>query len=371
MAVIDVVKWDVNDNQFCYKFPSDDLRIGTQLVVYVAQTAFFIKGGKICDEFTSGTYTITTENIPLLNKLVNIPFGRKSPFKAEVWFVNQITKLDVNWGTPQPIQLEDPVYKIVVPVRAFGQYGIRISNPRLFLETLIGNMSGYSSDKIKQYFKGKISTQINSLISSRITQEKVSVLDVNSQLIEMSDYCNRQLNKIFCKYGIDIVEFSIVSINVPESDPSFIKLKESKDEAAKFAIVGSENYKTARGFDTLQAAAANEGAGGQIASLGAGFGAGIGIGNAIGQIASQGVQNTIPVIPPPVPQELTYFLYYNGQQVGGQTVQHIATLLAQGIIHSDTWVWKPGLPAWIKLYQMPELASLLNRQSPPPVPSQL
>ena len=57
MALIDVIKCDVNSNEFIYKFPSDDLRIGSQLVVYPSQTAFFLKGGKICDEFTSGTYT--------------------------------------------------------------------------------------------------------------------------------------------------------------------------------------------------------------------------------------------------------------------------------------------------------------------------
>ena len=60
-----------------------------------------------------------------------------SPFKAEVWFINQISKLDMPWGTPQPILLEDPKYKIIVPVRSNGQYGLRIKDPRLFLETLI------------------------------------------------------------------------------------------------------------------------------------------------------------------------------------------------------------------------------------------
>nr|MCR5393951.1 SPFH domain-containing protein [Bacteroidales bacterium] len=120
MALIDVIKWEVSDEEFIYKFPSDDLRIGSQLVVYQSQTAFFVQKGKICDEFTAGTYTIKTENIPILNKLINLAFGGDSPFKADVWFVNQITKLNMKWGTPQPIQLEDPKYGIIVPVRAFG-----------------------------------------------------------------------------------------------------------------------------------------------------------------------------------------------------------------------------------------------------------
>lgn len=57
MALIDVVKWETNTNDFCWKFPSENLRIGTQLVVHTSQTAFFVKGGAVLDGFTPGTYT--------------------------------------------------------------------------------------------------------------------------------------------------------------------------------------------------------------------------------------------------------------------------------------------------------------------------
>ena len=180
MALFDVVKWDVNQREFCHKFPSQDLRLGTQLIVNTAQTAIFVKGGQICDEFSSGTYTLKSENLPLLNKLVNLPFGGDSPFQAEVWFINRISRLDMKWGTPQPIQLEDPKYNIIVPVRAFGQYGIRVDNPRLFLETLIGNMSSFSADSIDSYFKGKLISNLNSTIAQRIIQAQISVLDISS-----------------------------------------------------------------------------------------------------------------------------------------------------------------------------------------------
>ena len=90
MALIDVITAEFRENQLVSKFPSDNLRLGSQLIVHPAQTAFFVHGGKICDEFTAGTYTLKNEELPLLNKLVNIPFGGDSPFKAEVWFVSQV-----------------------------------------------------------------------------------------------------------------------------------------------------------------------------------------------------------------------------------------------------------------------------------------
>ena len=159
MPVIDVIKWEINDKEFCHKYPSDNISMGAQLVVYPGQTAFFVRGGKICDSFGQGTYTIQSDNIPILDALINVPFGSasgdaasgksKSPFKAEVWFVNTVTRLDLKWGTPVPLQLEDPKYNIIVPVGAFGQYGIKICDPALFLATLIGNMPGFTVTQIE------------------------------------------------------------------------------------------------------------------------------------------------------------------------------------------------------------------------------
>jgi len=93
MALIDVVKFDGDPTQLVWKFPSDNLRLGTQLVVKTSQLAFFCKGGQILDKFQPGTYTLSTNNIPLLTKHISLPFGGDTPFQAEVWFVNLVAKL--------------------------------------------------------------------------------------------------------------------------------------------------------------------------------------------------------------------------------------------------------------------------------------
>lgn len=366
MALIDVVKCEMDGKTLCQKFPSEDLCLGSQLVVYSAQTALFVKGGAVCDEFTAGTHTLKTENIPILNKIINLPFGKQSPFQAEVWFVNHISKLDMKWGTPQPLQLEDPRYHVIVPVRAFGQYGIRISNARKFLETLIGNMASFSTEQIDAYFKGKIIAQLNALISQKIATDKISILDINTNLLDMSLYCQNQIDASMQQYGVELCDFTIMSINVPQDDPSVVKLKAAKDEMARINIMGRDNYQMDRSFDVLETAAGNTGAGGQMAAMGAGLGVGVGFGAMAGQMAGQ-TMNTNPT-PPPMPPQTTYFVYVNGQQLGGQTAQTISSLITQGAVNGETLVWAAGMPAWVKLAQVPELAQLLSAQTPPPMP---
>lgn len=367
MAIIDVVKYQTVDGELCHKFDSDDLRMGTQLVVHPAQTALFVKGGAICDEFTAGTYRIDTENIPILNKIINLPFGSESPFQAEVWFINQTAKLNLPWGTPLPIQIEDPRYHIIVPVRAHGQYGIRVTNPRIFLETLIGSMGAFTSEQIEQFYKGRIISALNSLLARQIVTNGISILDINTLLLSMSDSINEQLNQLLGKYGVSIIEFSIMSITFPQDDESVIKLKNAKDLAARLRITGRDVYQMERSFNVLEAAANNDGAGGQMMGLGVGLGAGMGVGNAAGNIAGQYL-NTNPHVPP-IPQSApTYYLLIDGQQVPNLTTESISAYISSGVVDGSTLAWTIGMSAWLPISQIPTLASLINSITPPPLP---
>lgn len=363
MAIIDVVKIESNNEDFVVKYPSEDLRLGTQVIVNTSQVAFFVKGGKIFDQFESGTFTLKTENIPLLNKLINLPFGSNSPFQAEVWYVNLISKLDLKWGTPNPIQLEDPKYKIIVPIRAFGQYGFRISNPRVFLETLVGNMSVFSAEKINEYFKGKILSSLTSLISVEMISKYVSILEINAHLDELSIVALGKIRNEFEKYGIEIVNFFFNSINVPENDESIIKLKEAKDLAAKLQILGRDNYQMERSFGVLDRAAENDGGlAGTFAGAGLGLGVGVGIAGQMNQVSGNLTTN----IPPPIPQIETYHLIINNLQSGPHNISQISQFIQAGQINLDSFCWKPGMSNWVQIKNIPELLSLISNVPPPP-----
>lgn len=366
MALIDVVKCEVNDRELVYKFPSEDLRIGTQLVVYSGQTAFFVKGGKVMDEFTSGTYTIKTENIPLLNKLINLPFGKESPFKAEVWFINNLAILDSKWGTPTPLQLEDPKYGIIVPVRAFGQYGLKVKEPRVFLETLVGNMTSFTTEKVSSYFKGKMMAKFNTLLSTKISNDQISILQINSHLSEMSDYMQAELSGYFETYGLELESFNIMSVNVPQEDPSFKKLREAIDKAAQLRIVGRDVYQMDRSFDVLDKAAANEGTAGGMMNMGMGLGLGVNMGNQMGAMAAQNISTQ--VAPPPLPQTAFYYVALGGQQQGPYDTNTICQYIQGGQLTRDTLAWKQGMPAWSPLGTLPEFANMFGA-CPPPIPN--
>lgn len=370
MNVADIIKWESNAHEVVHKFESDNLRLGSQLIVYPSQTAFFVKGGKICDEFICGTYTIKSENIPLLEKLINIPFKNETPFKADVWFVNQIEFLDCKWGTLSPLQLEDPKYEIIVPIRAFGQYGFKIAKPRVFLERLVGNMSSFATSKVAEYFRGVILSKLTSIIYNKMKQDNLSVLNINSNVEELAEYAKIAITDVFRRYGLELSLFNIISISINESDPSFVRLKESKDAAAEIKIIGRENYQMTRSFNVLEKAAENDNG---IAGAAVGLGAGVGIGGVVGTMSAKTINtNTQDVdIIPPIPT-INYYLAIKGQQKGPFGFDYIEQEITNGKIGENTLIWKKGLKQWRKIGEMNEFKHFFGDDDdcPPPIPTE-
>ena len=363
MKLVDVIRWEVNDSEIVHRFDSDELRLGSQLVVYPGQTAFFIKGGKVYDEFTNGTYIIKSENIPLLGKVINAPFDGETPFKAEVWFVNTISLLNNKWGTMTPIQVEDPKYDVIVPVRAYGQYGFHIDNPRLFLEKLVGNMASFETNQLVDYFKGVLLSKLNHIIYDALQQRNQTVLTISSQIENLSQYAQSCLAHDFAEYGVALELFSIISISVKEDDPSYIRLKEAKDAKARINVLGREDYQMTRSFDVLEKAANNHGG---MSGAAMGIGAGIGLGNAAASLAS-GIINTQIGSTPPSPPIKTYFLVINGQQQGNLDMVRIEEMYRNHVINDDTLVWTKGMAQWQKLSECADF-SHISSAFPPPIP---
>lgn len=289
MALVSVIKYDGNPDVFAWKHPDDELGTWTQLIVNESQQAILFKGGQALDVFDAGRHTLSTKNIPILENFVNLPFGGNSPFKAEVWFVNKVFNLNVKWGTPSPIQIQDPTFGVFVPVRSNGQFGLQIVDSKKFLVKLVGTLSSFTKQDISEYFRGHYVTRVKDAISTYILEKKIDVLNINMHLDELSDFLHSRISPVMEEYGVALPNFYVNDISVPEDDPAVIRLRDALAKKAEMDIIGY-TYVQERSFDTLEGAATNEGSMaapvmGAGIGMGMGFGVGAGMGGAFNEIA--------------------------------------------------------------------------------------
>ena len=286
MAIIDVVKWDGAPRVYAWKFPSQELSAKTQLIVSESQQAVLLKEGIAYGPFGPGRHVLDTRNYPILTSLVKVVTG-SSPFTAEVWFVQCAFKLDVKWGTTNAMQIEDPKYHIMLPVRSFGQYGVKVEDAAKFLVKLVGTLPAFTERTLSDYFRGIIVTRVKDLIGKYLVEKQISVLELSAHLNEISQTIEAQIAEEVQEFGVRVVMFNVNSISTDDNDPAVKKLREALATRAEMDIVGY-NYQQKRSFDTLETAAGNNGAGGVMnAGIGLGMGIGLGapMGSAMGQIA--------------------------------------------------------------------------------------
>ncbi|SES66246.1 Membrane protease subunit, stomatin/prohibitin family, contains C-terminal Zn-ribbon domain [Pseudobutyrivibrio sp. C4] len=287
MAIIDVVRFDglKSRDWLIYKYPSEELVLGTQLIVQEGQVALFVRGGVVADVFYPGTYTLATENLPILKSLVNLPFGDRTPFSAEVYFINTTVRLDINWGTTDPIQLIDPKYYVKLRIRAFGQMGLKVLDVTTLFKEVIGGMQKtdiVKFDKVKEYYRGILVIKAKSAIADSIINNGISALEISTKLEALSEKVKEQVSPEFEKYGFSVANFFIQSINFPDED--FEKINKILEDKAAFEIMGDGRYATKRSFDVYEGAANNQsGVAGAFAAGGIGLGAAMGMGASMNQ----------------------------------------------------------------------------------------
>jgi membrane protease subunit (stomatin/prohibitin family) len=253
----------------CHKIPEDgsgETRMGSQLVVREYQQAVFFRDGKGLDVLGPGRHTLTTQNIPVLARLIGLAFNdHKSPFRTEVVFVNTKVFTDQKWGTKEPVPFRDSDLGYV-QLRAFGAFTMRVKDPLLFVNTLVAGRGRFTTADIGNFLRDVIVSRLNDLLGEVLK----SIFDLARMYDEIASAAKLRMADDFAKYGIELQDFYINAITPPE------EVQKAINERASMGALGDMNrYMQFKTANAMGDAAKNPGAVGE--SMGAGLGIGLGM----------------------------------------------------------------------------------------------
>ena len=322
MAFASVIKYEGNNKTFVWKYPEEDFNTSSQLIVHESQEAIFFKDGKALDLFGAGIYTLETQNIPIIGRLLNIATGGETPFHCEVYFINKTEQLNIKWGTDTKVQYIEPTYNFPISVGACGEMSLVVNDSRKLLTKIVGTQNELTQEQVVMMFKGFLMTKIKPYIAKQMRENKINIFEIDEHLQEFSNDLKQMLVVDFDDYGVELSKFIVTTFMKPEDDPMFRKFKDlyfrnyadvaeaklnqqvelikaetsaqkvvidSKAQATKRAQEGY-TYQQERGFDVARDLAKND-AKGQFTNLGIGLGTMAGVGVGISHIVNDALNN--------------------------------------------------------------------------------
>lgn len=241
------------------------VQLGSQLVVEESQEAVFLRDGRALDVFGPGRHTLTTANLPLLTRLIGLPFEGKSPFQAAAIFVSTKRFMDLKWGTKEPVVYRDRELDMV-RLRAFGKFAVRIADTQTFVHQVVGTQGHYTSAAVESFFKDVIVARLTDFLGETLE----SIFDLPAAYDELAEALAGRVGADFDKYGLELVDLYIGAITPPD------EVKKRIDERGGMAAVGDPDaYLKFKAAKAMGDAAEGGGEGG--GAVGAGIGAGIGM----------------------------------------------------------------------------------------------
>ena len=283
--------FDESNGSLVQRYPQEgsaDIKLGAQLIVQENQEAIFFRGGKALDLFHPGRHTLTTANVPLLTRLLTIPW-EKSPFQALVYFIGKQTFLDQKWGTPQPITLRDADFGMV-RLRSFGKFTFRVADSSILVDTLVGTQGKYTTDEVTSYLRDLIVSRLTEVVAGKA----IGILDLPAHFDQIAGDTRAKVVGDFTKYGLELCDFFLSSITPPED------VQKAIDARSSMGAVGDLNAYMKFQAAQSMARMAEQG-GGAAGPMGMGMGAGFGMmlpGMIQQAMAASAAASAPPVVPP-------------------------------------------------------------------------
>ncbi len=196
IVFLEVIEWfDETGRELVHRIPeegSGEVKLGAQLIVRESQAGVFFYKGRACEAFGPGRHTLTTANIPVLTKLLAIPWGMTSPLRAETYMVNMKIFPNLKWGTRDPVAFKDSELGLI-RLRAHGVFNIQVFQPLLFINTLVGTMGRFTTEEIEEYLKRVIVSRFNDYLGENLD----SVLNLPGNTKNSPRVLKNALRKIF------------------------------------------------------------------------------------------------------------------------------------------------------------------------------
>jgi membrane protease subunit (stomatin/prohibitin family) len=278
---------DTSKHQIVYKWPDINIRKFARAIVEPDAVAVFMSQGQVMGVLLPGQHTLDAKELPFLGMFVDWATGGNA-FRAEIYFV-ATREFPSNRFGGRLDEVQDPVSGLIVTLRTFGEYALRVNEPTKLILNLVGTVDVTNNEAVTAWVTQQLLKATRTTVTTQLMSGAWPILGLSVHSPEIEQQALQGANHELTDYGISLTRLGNVDVNLDDEDNA--RLKKLAGDTAYSRLAG--------GFLQAAQAEALQGAGEGMSKGGEGvtpmfFGAGMGMAGQMMQAPAQA-----PYAPPP------------------------------------------------------------------------
>jgi membrane protease subunit (stomatin/prohibitin family) len=260
---------DDRKGQIVFKWPDLTIRRFTHAIVNADEMALFVNTGQVVATMGPGRHQIDANELPGLGVLIDHISGGNA-YRAELYFVGTREYPSIRFGG-RIDDVQDPRSGLVVTLRVFGDYALRVTDPVRLITNLTSTVDVADNDRITGWVSDQLLKVMRTNVTTQIIRNGWPILGLMAYSAEIEQAALEAGNGQLAAYGIELSRMGNFDINLKPEDEEQLK-QLAKDTSYSHLAGGFQQY--AAGEMALGAGQgmAKGGGGTEGAFLGAGFG---------------------------------------------------------------------------------------------------
>jgi membrane protease subunit (stomatin/prohibitin family) len=278
---------DSAKGQIVYKWPDQNIRKFARAIVEPDAVAVFMNQGQVMGVLSPGQHTLDASELPFLGMFVDWA-SNSNAFKAEIYFVGAREYPHCRFGGRLD-EVQDPVSGLIVTLRAFGEYALRVLDPVKLIVNLVGTVDVTNNEAITGWVAQQLLKVTRTAVTTQLMSGAWPILGLSMHSPDIEAAAGPAANEQLADYGLAIARFGNLDVNLDDDDNA--RLKKLAADTSYSRLAGS--FLQAAQAEALQGAGEGMAQGGGAATP-MFLGAGLGMANQMMQPSPQA-----PAAPPP------------------------------------------------------------------------
>ena len=230
---------DDRKGQIVFKWPDVTIRRFTHAIVNADEVAMFVNTGQVVQTMGPGRHPIDADELPGLGALIDFATGGNA-YRAELYFVGTREYTGFRFGG-RVDDVQDPRTGLVVTLRVFGEYALRVIDPARLITNLTATVDVTDNERIA----GWVSEQLLKVLRTNVTTQVVAngwpILGLSVHSPEIEQAAITSTNGQLESYGIALTRMGNFDINLAPEDAAQLK-QLAKDASYSQLAGGFQQY---------------------------------------------------------------------------------------------------------------------------------